>query len=124
MFDEELYYEVGNADGLGPASGEIISFPFPLAIVRTPGAPGIHGVAVFRWDELRRVAKTTAGRTIAAEGEFGKCFILDDGGIALEADDSTQRLADKLLTYLDCDNAMLETVFVDGALRTGLLGHS
>ncbi len=114
VFDAELYSEVTGADIVGKGTGGIEEFPFPMTIVRMTDTPGVYGIAVFLRQEFRKAAVTEFGKDGKYSDGYEVAYILSNGGITLEPSTRTASVGEKLTTYLDCDNAMIEVVYVDG----------
>ena len=116
LFDGELYNEVIEADLSGGAGFEIESFPFHMTLVRLLTYEGILGIAVFRWEDFTKSAAFVDDSIKARHGHYGMAYLLDEGGVSLDPDEDLRCAAEKLVTYLDCDNAHIETVYVDGGV--------
>lgn len=117
MFDPGLYEEVATADFVAGTSSDLVSYPFPLAIVLMHGREGIYGAAVFEWTGFRRHARTEEGKVCPTDG-YGAMLVCEEGCLLFEQDPASAGIAARLITYLDCDNAMLDSVYVDGGSST------
>ncbi|MDO4796703.1 MAG: hypothetical protein Q4A01_01650 [Coriobacteriales bacterium] len=114
LFDDDLYDEIIEADLVGGTTIQIESFPFHTALVRLPTFAGVLGVVVFRWQDFKESANPIDDFTNAVYQGYGMAYLMRDGGVNLNPSADLIRAAEKLVIYLDCDNAHIETVYVDG----------
>ena len=78
-----------------------------------PGFNDILGVAVY---ERSRSPFDTLGGD--GGGRYGVAYLLKDGGVTPDPGPAVLDVADRLITYLDCESVQFDTVFIDGGIRT------
>ncbi len=113
VFDYELYHEVTDAEMVDRGTDEIVSFPFPLTVIRVPGYAGIYGVTVFRWGDCGVSPSEALDSDSVPSSGYGAAFVLDGGCVAFSQGPDADAVRDRLVTYLDCDNAMIDATYVD-----------
>ncbi len=114
IFDGDLYDEIVDADLAGRSDTEIESFPFHTALIRLHGFTEVIGIAVFRWKDFIESTTLASNVSKANYDGYGTAFLTSGGGVELNPNAELKRVAEKLVVYLDCDNAHIETVYVDG----------
>lgn len=117
VFDGQLYNDVINAKLEGNATFDAEAFPYPVCIVCLSGMANVYGVAICKASDVNLYAQRYQLRGIDDVGLL--TFFIGDGLGAMLVDEQVTKAADKLLTYLDCDNAETSTIYVDGAGTDG-----
>lgn len=88
------------------------AFLYPVYIIALRELGDVFGVAVCRAEDVSRFAGRE--RTACPDANGLCTFFIGDGPGGLDVDEGMRDLADKLVAYLECDNANVETVYVDG----------
>lgn len=110
-FDGLLYREVSEADLFGESTGSLESFPFLISIITLHGFSDVYGVAVFDKDALAKI--DPSWKQPKGDSRYGVAYISNKAGIVSNPPRAARSVAERLITYLDCDNAIVETVYMD-----------
>lgn len=110
-FDGFLYREVSGADLFGESTGTIESFPFLMSIITLHGFSDVYGVAVF--DKATLSSIDPSWKSPKDNGHYGIAYISTKAGLVSNPSSAARLVAERLITYLDCDTAIVETVYID-----------
>lgn len=116
VFDEGLYQEVTSADMEGAVACDPDSWPYPVSIIRLEGFGGVYGVATCKANDVNGYVRKNGLPPLGGEGGL-RTFLMGDGVGAMDTAEDALGHAERLLAYIDCDNALTRTIYLDGGGR-------